>query len=69
MNEIVVEIINAVPEVSVNLVDTVEIVASMESATPEIVVEIIGTGPQGKPGASAEALTNQDIDDLLNNFI
>ena len=69
MNEIVVEVINAVPEISVNLVDTVEIVASMESVTPEIVVEIIGTGPQGQPGASAEALTNQDIDDLLNNFV
>ena len=68
MNEVVVEITDAVPEITINVAEKMEIVAFIESATPEIVIDIVETGPQGKPGESAEALTNQEIDDLLNNF-
>lgn len=69
MNEVIVEITDAIPEITINVAEKIEIVAFMENATPEIVIDIIGTGPQGQPGASAEALTNQEIDELLNNFV
>ena len=67
MNEVVIAIATAVPELLINLKDTTqEIIVSIENTELELVAEITATGPKGD---DQDSLTNIEIEALLSSFV
>ena len=77
VNEFIINITNAIPEIAVEVVDSIAVSIDLSDG-PEIIAEIVATGPKGKDGAegkagkdgiTAESLSNIDIEKILNTFV
>lgn len=80
MNEFIINITKATPEITVEIVDSIAVSIDILDG-PEIVTEIVATGPKGKDGEvgkngkdgkdgiTAESISNTEIEQLLNLFV